>query len=747
MSKYKTVGDRLPKHEALLKATGKALYTDDIVLPDMAYGMIIRSKHAHAKIVEIDMAEAEKEEGFLTAILPNELSSIKFNCSGNPPSALLYKDENILTDHPLCVGDRIMAIAGNSYEACERIVKKIKIKYEVLESYFTMKDSLKDGASPIQPCLSDTNIINKREVIQGDVQKGFEESDYLFEESYYAPAMQHVAMEPTTCICDFSNGKKLTIWSNSQTPFQERRILAEIFNMNENDIRIIKPAMGGGFGARQQLHNQHIASLLSKKAKMPIKVVNTREEEMYASVVRHEVYTNIKIGVTKDGYIKSFKTDFYLNAGPYTTHSPTVVAAASRKLQYNVPNYMFEGYTVLTNNVIAGAFRGYGNAQLTLGREILLNKIARELKIDPIEFRLKNHVKVGEKFPAATSSVTSCEIEKCAKKCLEIKNEIDAEEGLINNHNIKQAWGIAFSCHGSGPSNKDGMSSAVILTNDDGSINLMIGSADIGQGSETILSQIAAEVLGIEFEKVNVIAADTNITPYDTGTFGSSQTYVSGNAVVKASKNVIQNLIKALKHYYDGAEVIYKDKKYYINSTNEEFTFEQALKKVSSGMKGNVIIGSSSFKAQESPNPFAVCFAKVEYERKTNSIKLKHIIEAVDVGTAINPQLVEGQIEGGVAQGLGYALTERIEHNKIAQKTTSADLLTYKIPLMGDMPQIHSYIVESYEPTGPIGAKSVGELATVPVAPAIVDAVVNATGQEINKLPLSDLFMIKPNRY
>lgn len=744
---FQTVSKPFPRHEAAAKASGKAVYTNDICLPGMVYGMILRSPYAHAKVLSIDLSEAEEMDEFLGAVLPEEVPDKLYNSSGNPPSPLLLKDEKILTDHPLCVGDRILAIAAETPAALRKAASRIQIRYELLPAANTMEEALAPASAPIQPHLSDTNILAERVAEQGDTEKGFLEADFIFEDDFHTSPMQHVALEPTSCICDFSDGVHLNIWSNSQTPYQERRILAELFSISENHVRIVKPAMGGGFGARQQLHNQPACALLSRKIRRPVKMINTREEEMYASVIRHEMETHLKFGVTKSGILTAFQTEYYLNCGPYTTHTPTIVAAASRKFQYRVPNYLFHGYTVATNGPVAGAFRGYGNAQLTFGRELMMSRIARQMHLDPIEFRLQNHVKAGEKFPAAAAAVTSCAIEKCAIRCREIQAEIDALEGLTENEDICQAWGVAFSCHGSGPSSKEGMSAALLLANDDGSIHLMTGSADIGQGSETMLMQIAAESLGIPLSSIRISAADTDKTPYDTGTFGSSQTYVSGNAVASACEDLIRKLIQALSVSFADTEVSFTEKKtFLIPSEKKELSLQEAVRHCAFGMKGMVLMGSSSYKAQESPNPFAVCMVKAEYEKKTNSITLKHVIEAVDVGTAINPLTVKGQIEGGICQGIGYALTESLEYNKKAGKTNSSDLLSYRIPLLGDMPEIHAEIVESYEPTGPHGAKSVGELCTVPVAPAIVDAVSQASKKKINRIPLSEFFLIKPNQ-
>lgn len=551
MDKFKIIGKSHHRFDSVQKATGKAEYTDDFTLPNMVYGMVLRSPYAHAKVKSIDKSKAEKVEGVLKIILPDDVPDMLFNCSGNPPSPLLIEDERILTNHPLCMGDRIAAVAATTKQACKDALDKIIVDYEVLPAVFEVDEALKEDAPLLHPEISDTNIVKKIEAKQGDVDKGFRESDYVFEETYYTPMIQNVSMEPNGCICEYTLDGKLNIISTSQTIFQERRILARLMGMAENDVRITKPTMGGGFGERQQLQSQHVGAILSRAVGKPVKIINTREEQMYASVVRHSAKISLKVGVTKDGYIRAFKVESYYNTGAYTTHGPTVVAAGSRKANYRIPNYLFEGYCVYTNSPVSGAVRGYGNPQMTFAREILLNRIAKELNIDPVEFKLKNHVRTGDKLPAATAPLLSCEIDECFRGGEEIKRRIEESENATDNSsNIIEAWGTAFCCHASGPSSKEGMSSSVILINDDGTVNLLMGSADIGQGSETILSQIAAEGLGIDLKDITVTAADTKFTPYDTGTFASSQTYVGGNAVVLAVEDVKGRIRKALAKLY-----------------------------------------------------------------------------------------------------------------------------------------------------------------------------------------------------
>ena len=742
---FNIVNRDLPRLESMDKAMGLGKYTDDLPLPNMAYAALVRSPYSHARVLNIDVREAEKVSGYLGCALPEEAPQVYFNCSGNPPSPLLMADERVLTDEPLTIGDRVAVVAAETEEAARAAAEAVKVEYETLAPLLDVKAALAENATAIQPHLSETNVVQRREVSQGDIVEGEAKSDIIMEDHFVTPPMQHTMIELTCCICDFSDGKHLTIYSCSQTVFQERRILAEIFGIKEVDVHIIKPLVGAGFGARQQLHAQHAAALISRKVGRPIKLLYSREEEFY-SVVRHASDVDLRIGVDKNGKMQFFDTTFRLNAGPYTTHTPTVVAAAARKLQYNVPNYSFVGLSVFTNHVTGGAFRGYGNTQLTFGREILMDRLAQKLGMDPVEFRLMNHVQVGECFPCASIPVSSNGIEDCARRCRQIQKEIDEKEPLIDNDEIRQAWGVSFSCHGSGPSSKEGLSGAVIMLNADGTIHLLVGSADIGQGSETMECQIAAECLGIPLSSVQITAADTSMTPYNTGTFGSSQTFICGNAVKLACEDLKKKMVEQLKCIYPDCKVQEEQNCYVISGDEGEqrMSFEEAARKLLFDPRGCVPIGAGTYKALACPNPFSVCFVKAEYHKKLNAIRLLDIIQVVDVGTPINRMTVAGQLEGGIAQGVGYALYERMELNPRSRRTLSTDFLHYRIPQMGDMPRTHVDMVNCYDPYGPHGAKSVGELATVPVAPAIVNAVRRASGVEINSLPLCDKFAILP---
>lgn len=747
MVSYRIVGQSSPRHESIEKATGVAKYTDDLEIPGMAYAAILRSPYAHARVLRIDGSEAEKVPGFLGTLLPEDVPDTPFNCAGNPPSALLVKDERILTNHPLYAGDRIAAVAALTSGACMEALKKLVVEYEPLTAVFDIEEAIREGAPLIHPELFGSNCFKKVERSVGNVEQGFRESDHLFEETYSTPIVQHVALEPTACICHYTQGQ-LTIWSTSQTPFQERRILSELLGLPENRVRILKPTMGGGFGSRQQIHNQHVGALLSKKVRRPVKIINTREEEMYASAVRHASLSKMKAGVDREGRLKAFHARIYMNTGAYCTHGPIILAAQSRKFEYRISHYLYEGFCVYTNSPVAGAMRGYGNPQLTFARERMMDKIARTLEIDPVRFRLMNHLEAGERIPTSPVALRSCAIRECVEAGEGKRRKIDRQEAEAEKgKGGREAWGVAFACHTSGPSSNDGMSSCLIMANDDGTVQLITGAVDIGQGCETTLSQILAEELGIDLEDVSISPVDTLFSPYDTGTFASSQVYVGGNAACLAARDLKEKLkiLLAASYGVDPKSVLFEKGMFVLpgEGGEESLPFRKAVARVAFSSKGGVLMGSSTFKAEESPPPFAVCWAKVVVDPSGHGVEVRHIIEAVDVGTAINPEVVKGQVEGGIAMGFGYTTMEEIEIDRGARKPVSSDLLHYRVPTAPDMPEIHTCIVESREPTGPWGAKSVGELPVVPVAAAIANAISTATGREINALPLTREFILQ----
>ena len=745
---WNVVGKNTPRLESAAKVTGKARYTDDYSPAGMVYGAVLRSPHPRAKVISIDASKARALPGVLAVLLPDEVEHIRYNCSGNPPSALLRIDEKILTDTPLHEGDRIAAVAAATPELCAKALELIAVEYEILPPILSIDAALAPGAALLHADISESNDFALLSFDEGDIDEGFALSDIILEDNFEVPAVHPLPLEPTGCICDWNNDG-ITIYSTSQTLFQERRLLAEMFGLPEARVRIVKPLMGGGFGARQQLHHQPVGCMLSKKALRPVKMILTREEEMLATTSRHYAKMRLRVGSDNKGKIIAFDAEVYHDTGAYCTHGPVILAAQGKKTPYGVKHYRYRGHCVYTNNLPAGAMRGYGNPQLTFAREVMVDRLARKLGMDPVELRLKNHVAAGDFIPGTQTLITSCNIESCAAEAMRIREKIETVAATAQK--TPGVWGTAFCMHTSGPSNKSGLSSASIYVNRDGSVQLNLGAADIGQGSDTSLAQVAAEVLGIPLSLINVHSADTQSTPYDTGTFASSQMFVGGNAVVLAARDTIQNLTRALacvKATGNTENISEGEIKFdggIFTLGNETLTFEQAAKLVLFAERGRVIFGEGSYKAVEAPPVFAVCMVRATFDELSGGVTVTDIIETVDAGTVINQNIVKGQIEGGIAQGLGYGWMEALQNDPRTGKKFTSDMLLYKIPTPRDMPRLHAASVPSYDPYGPLGAKSVGELTLVPVAAALAVCVERATGEQVAELPLSTRFLLEVN--
>ncbi len=413
---------------------------------------------------------------------------------------------------------------------------------------------------------------------------------------------------------------------------------------------------------------------------------------------------------------------------------------------YDIANYLGEGTTVYTNLRPGGAVRGFGNPQGTFPREVMLNIIAKELKMDPIILRMKNAAMKGARIPGSEQIVSSSALKDCVEAALKIKDDIDQKEREIDkNGKFQTGWGVAFATHPSGSGTLADASGAIILVNSDGSVNLYTGSADIGQGSSTVLGQIVAEGLGIPLEDVNIVSADTDRVPYETGTFASSQAYRAGNAVLTAVKNIIEKIRISLAHMHDVSidDIFFTERQFKIKKNNSVigYSLREAINSLNEKLGYQIFTGNAEYKPKDSPLSFVVCLAKVRVNKNSNNVHIRHIIQAVDIGQPLNRDIVEGQIHGGISMAVGYTMSEQIQVDKLTNKVITADLLQYNAPLIFDMPEIHTHIVDCFEPSGPFGAKSVGELPVSPVAPAIANAIYSATGTIVSKLPITYMFM------
>lgn len=746
--KLNIVGKCSPKVDVVNKVTGAAVYTSDMYLPRMLNGRLVRCHHTRARIISIDKSAAEKVPGVVDIITHYDVPKVRFSSAGYPRETILgvcpnvdpkYMEDHYLLEEELRYEGEIVAlILAEDEKAAIKAEMLLKIEYEVLPHVADTKYALSEE-SPLIHGGTGKNVI-ETEISYGDITEGFKKADLIFEDSISVQGQQHTCMETSCSIANIDPSGKVTLWSTTQVPFHIRRNIHEVLGIPMSKLRVIKPAIGGGFGERQMVQNEILCVFAAMRTKRPVRIELTREENIAYTTLRHPADIKLKTGIDKDGKIVAYEMYVCSCAGAYSGHSNYVTKAMCTKNPYKIPNVSFHADITFTNRPDSGAFRGYGNPQMCFARECHFDRIAKEIGMDPTDFRMLNLVKVGEPNPVALKSdwvLQSNGLEVCID---EGKKAIKWDEHREPNGAKRYGKGMSAALHVTGISAEPDFSSATIKLNEDGTVVLLIGSPDLGQGSDTVHSQICAETLGIKLEDVNVLSADTDITSFDGGSYSSRQTYVAGNAIILAANKVKEKILRYAAEMtgqqlgnldtYD-AWVVRKENGRKV-ATIADVSYFAAYKAI----QPIHICESASYNALNCPPAFAAHFADVEVDVETGEIKILNFVAAHDAGTAINPDLVSAQIEGAVAQGIGYTLTEDMIYNENA-KLLNNSFTDYKVPRSTDMCPIEVIIVEAYEPSGPYGAKSVGEMAVAPVPPAIANAVYDAIGVRINSLPLT----------
>ncbi len=752
---FKVVTQRLPKVDAEAIVKGEPLYTMDMVPDGAVYAKILRSPHAHARIRRIDKSEAMRLPGVYLILTHEDVPRIPFTTAGqNFPEPSPY-DAFMLDSKVRFVGDRVAVVVAKDAETASAACKLIKVDYEILPAVLDPKEALK----PQSPIIHDEpdsrgiydpsrNLAAHIEVEVGDVERGFRESDCVFEHTYSVHYVQHVSMEPHVCIAYLDQNGRLVLITATQVPFHVRRIVARVNQIPIARVRVIKPRIGGGFGGKQEIVLEDICAHIALRIGKPVVMELTREEEFYCARTRHPQFVTVKTGVTKDGTILANQMYVLANTGAYGSHALTVQSNTGSKTLplYRSPNIRYVADVAYTNLPIAGAFRGYGAPQGYFALESHMDEIAHKLGIDPLEFRRKNLIRKGDRDPIATKLgegkegfervIRSCGIEECIeaaskdflnKKVVEIRKPFERK---------KRGVGFALAMHGTGIAGDD-MGGATIKVNEDGSFNLLVGATDLGTGSDTVLAQMAAEVLGVDLSDIVVYSSDTDYTPFDVGAYASSTTYVSGTAVVKAAEKVRERLKDVAAELLEAhPSVIDFSSGFFSSPDGRRIHIKEAALKSFYGHNKQQIVESASFLTFECPPPFCACFVEVEVDLDTGVVEVINAASAVDLGRAINPTLAEGQIIGSVAMGIGYAIYEEMKFSDRG-KMLNPSLMEYKVPVATDLPEIKAYLIETNEPTGPFGVKSVGEIAIDNVAPAIANAIFNATGVRLRELPFT----------
>ncbi|WP_294707383.1 molybdopterin cofactor-binding domain-containing protein [uncultured Fusobacterium sp.] len=736
----KIVNKSTKKIDSIGIITGRPLYTDDLVINNNSLIVkLLRSPHAYARIADIDTSIAKKIPGVEAIFTYHDVPNTMFTLAGQSYPEPSPYDRKILDEYVRYVGDPVAIIAAIDEKTAEKAMKLIKVKYEVLDAVIDYEKAL-DSDILVHREAAHTNFPigydNKRNLAssyletKGDVEKGFAESDVIIEETYYTQPQIHAMMETYRAACYLDAHGRLNVISSTQIPFHVRRHLARALEMPSSRIRVMKPKLGGGFGGKQTSVCEIYPAFVTMKTGKPSKIVYTRKETQACSNTRHAMRLKVKIGSDREGNIKAIDINVLSNTGAYGEHAPTVTALVVYKtfpLYAKVP-MRCKADIVYSNTTVGGAFRGYGATQGTFAVESAVNELAHKLGLDPTEVRMKNLVDQSE--------TVSGDIKKCieiGKEAFDWKNRCVKDMG---NGKVR-ASGMAVTMQGSGIQGVD-TASATLKLHDSGDYTLYIGVTDMGQGCDTVTAQMAAEILEVPMEKIIVNSADTDVSPYDPGAYASSGTYVTGNAVILAAKKMREEVMKMASFLMKTPieELEYMGEYVQDKNGNQLSLKEIGIRSVSfEGM--NQLTTTATWGGKTSPPPFIASFAEVEVDTLTGETKVIDFLSVVDCGLPINPALAQVQVEGGIAQGIGLALYEDIQFDERG-KMKHDTLMQYKIPSRKDLGN-NIKVIFSYsdEPTGPFGAKSIGEVVINTASPAIADAIYNATNRRLRSLPMT----------
>jgi putative selenate reductase molybdopterin-binding subunit len=747
-SEYKVDGPKLVK--------GNPAFTDDIKLEGMLYGALLTSPHAHARIRSIDTSKADALEGVHCVLTYKNVERIKYASGGQSYPQPLPYDQVIFDTKVRHMGDRVAVVAAETRELAQKALRLIEVEYEILPAVLDGVQAMQAGA-PVIHDEDDTegiydasrNIVHHIEAGAGDVEAAFEHCDKIFEGDYKTPKQHHGQMEPHITITYWDEDDRLVVRTATQVPFHVRRIIAPLIGLPIKQIRVIKPRIGGGFGGKQEIVTEDLCALMTIRTGRPVRLEYTRKQEFISGRTRHIQNIHYKAGLIGD---KLEALDLYVvgDTGAYGSHGLTVQMVGGFKglTLYNPPNSRFRCDVVYTNTAPAGAYRGYGSMQCMYGIEVLMEEIAEKIGMDVVEFKRKNWIKIDEPMYLAkqmgegregydqvmhTSGHEACVV--AGIKATDYYNKRKAYQQQIGRY--RKGIGMSIAFHGSGIAGLD-MGACTLKMNDDGSFNMTIGATDLGTGSDTILGQIAAEVLGIPLNDLIIYSSDTDFTPFDKGAYASSTTYISGGAVRNAAveiKKQIQEHAAKMLDVADAGSLELRDKKVFAPNGDFVTLAEVALSSLHQ-MDQHQIMATASHISLESPPPTAATFVETTVDTETGEVKVDRMVMCVDCGRVINPRTAAGQVAGGMAQALGFAHCEETNHDAEGH-VLNARFHDYHIYKADEMPQTDVIFVQTDEPSGPYGAKSISELSIDGVAPALVNAVHNATGVWIRELPLT----------
>ena len=746
----KHVNKPVPKTDAMSLVTGKPVYTDDLAPSDCLIVKILRSPHANAWVEEIKTDAAKKIERIACVLTYEDVSHKRFTLAGQTAPEISPWDRYIIDKHVRFVGDPVAIVAGETEEAVDKALKRIKVKYRVEEAVLdihTAKDNPilvhpeDDWYMPI-PAGGDNkrNLCSSNVEEVGDVDAMLEKCAYTVDQVYHTKANQQTMMETFRTYCYMDHFQRLTVVSSTQIPFHIRRIVGNALNIPSSKVRVIKPRIGGGFGAKQSSVSEVFPALVTWVTGRPSKIVFSRKESMIASSPRHEMEVHIRMGADENGIVKAIDLYTLSNTGAYGEHGPTTVGLSGHKsiaLYRHTEAYRFAYDVVYTNMQAAGAYRGYGATQGIFAVESAADELAHKMGMDPVKFRELNMPMEGEALPGYPDVPIngSCTMDKCLARAKEMIGWDEKYPFRDMGNGKVRGVGIAMAMQGSSIAGID-VGGADIKLNEDGSYTLALGCSDMGTGCDTILAQMAADCLDTDMKNIVVFSVDTDISPYDSGSYASSTTYATGNAVIQACGELRKRIhafgaqmlgVSEEESDFDGEKVRTEDGK--------EVTLQQIAGKATCGVCSELQV-VKEYSSPISPPPFMAGAAEVEIDKETGQIDVIDYVGVIDCGTPINPNLARVQAEGGIGQGIGMVLYEDVQYTDKG-KIRNNSFMQYKIPNRMDIPKVRIEFESSYEKTGPFGAKSIGELVIDTPCPAIANAVYNATGVRVRELPIT----------
>jgi xanthine dehydrogenase molybdenum-binding subunit len=752
------VQKRVPRWGGYDRVTGAAKYTVDIQLPGMLVGKILTSPYAHANILRVDKSKARVLPGVEAVISFEDIPKKRFIPSKHhltlfpkyhPESEIM--DMYVLTDKVRFFGDKVAAVAAVDESTAQEALRLIEVEYEVLENLFDPREAVRPGAPRIHE-FAENNIPLEMHFpgSKGDVAQGFGEADCVVEDTFWSSKQQMSQLEPCSCVASFAADGRLTIWSPNQSVFLHKTKIAEIFDLPEGMIHWITPHVGGSFGKYGSLGAEPVCIALARATGKPVKVEYSREEDFFGTEARQTFVTTAKVGVSKEGTMVALSEQLISDSGAYFSRSKvtSLVNMGSFTGLYRCANTAAHLQCIYTNTPTTGGVRGYGNSEGTCALEQLVDRAATGIGMDPIELRLKNVKKAGD-LSNSGLPMSTCSLEQLIKLGAEKIGwrEKRAREKQRGDKRYGIGMAIMMDVSGAYPSNIQNRN-AYIKFNTDGSVNLMVMAYDMGQNLAGTCAQIAAEALGLHYEDVHVIMGDTDTTMFDTGVQASAGCYQMGNGVMQAALNakrrLLQRAAKMMGRVADELDV--RDRRVYVKNDPsvwiEVGTVTRSAMYNFEGEHEN-ISAKGTFFPSENPPPFAAVFAEVEVDVQTGEVDILKILYVNDSGTAINPATVEGQIEGGVAQAIGYCLTEEFVVDRKSGRLLTDNFTTYKMPAALDMPEIEVVLYQEPVPSGPFGAKAVGHGTNIAVSPAIANAIYDAVGVCITQMPATPERILK----